>query len=94
MNIENQHEFKLIEGQFSPSDANTILLSLFNSKINYHTLESFSNHIRHGSDLENSRKRVQNLQDSIEKIKILIEEAISSGKKIKMESSVTITFVD
>jgi len=34
-------KYKLIEGQFSPSDSINILFALFNSKINFHQLESF-----------------------------------------------------
>ena len=33
--------FKLVEGQFKPSDSINILFTLFNSKINFHQLESF-----------------------------------------------------
>ena len=34
-------KYKLIEGQFSPSDSINILFALFNSKINFHQLEAF-----------------------------------------------------
>jgi hypothetical protein len=92
MNKESTHEFKLIDGQFNADDALHVLISLFNSKINYHQLESFSNHIRHGSDLSVSENRVQSLRNSIEGIKEVIKLAETNGKQLKIESVVQITF--
>jgi hypothetical protein len=92
MNKESTHEFKLIDGQFNADEALHVLISLFNSKINYHQLESFSNHIRHGSDLSVSENRVQSLRNSIEGIKEVIKLAETNGKQLKIESVVQITF--
>jgi hypothetical protein len=94
MNKQSTHEFKLIDGQFYPNEALHVLISLFNSKINYHQLESFSNHIRHGSDLSLSENRVQSLRDSIEGIKEVIKLAGENGKQLKIQSVVQITFED
>jgi hypothetical protein len=92
MSKQSTHEFKLIDGQFYPNEALHVLISLFNSKINYHQLESFSNHIRHGSDLSVSDDRVKALRDSIEGIKELIKDAGANGKQLKIQSIVQITF--
>lgn len=92
MKKQSTHEFKLIDGQFDPNEALHVLISLFNSKINFHQLESFSNHIRHGSDLSISQHRVESLKDSIEGIKELIKIAGANGKQLKVQSTVQITF--
>lgn len=39
--MNKTQKYKLIEGQFSPSDSINILFALFNSKINFHQLEAF-----------------------------------------------------
>lgn len=92
MSKQSAQEFKLIDGQFDPNEALHVLVSLFNSKINYHQLESFSNHIRHGSELSSSENRVKALRDSIEGIKELIKDVGADGKQFKIESTVRITF--
>lgn len=93
MENQNVQEFKLIDGQFHPDDAKNVLLSLFNNKIAYHQLESFSNHIRHGSDVAISQKRIHSLKESIENIKVILEEANATGKQLKIEGAIQITFV-
>jgi len=92
MSKQSTHEFNLIDGQFYPNEALHVLISLFNSKINYHQLESFSNHIRHGSDLAVSESRVDALRESIEGIKQIIKVAGANGKQLKIQSTVQITF--
>lgn len=92
MNKQSTHDFKLIDGQFNPSEALHVLISLFNSKINYHQLESFSNHVRLGTNLSDSETKVQSLQESVEGIKQIIKVAGANGKKLKIQSFVHITF--
>jgi hypothetical protein len=92
MSKQSTHEFKLIDGQFYPKEALHVLISLFNSKINYHQLESFSNHIRLGSDLAVSESRVDALRESIDGIKQIIKVAGANGKQLKIQSTVQITF--
>lgn len=94
MNDQSVNEFKLIEGQFNPDEAKNILLSLFNSKINYHQLDSFSNQIRNGNVATNSQNRILSLSESIENIKVIIAEANLSGKQVKIEGIIHISFVD
>lgn len=94
MKKPSEHEFKLIDGQFYPKDAKNVLLSLFNTKIDYHQLESFSNEIRGGSGVSSSQKRIQSLKNSIENIKSLIKEAELNGKQLKIEGLIQITFID
>jgi len=92
MNKQSAQEFKLIDGKFYSEEALHVLISLFNNKINYHQMESFSNHIRHGSDLAISENKIQSLRNSIEGIKEVIKVAGANGKQLKIESTVRITF--
>jgi hypothetical protein len=94
MQDQSSHEFKLIDGQFHPNEAKNMLMSLFNSKIEYHQLESFSNHIRLGSDSSFSQKRIHALTQSIESINDIIQEAIETGKQLKIEGLIQITFME
>jgi hypothetical protein len=44
------YQFKLIEGNFSSQDAKTVLMSVINSKINFHNLNAFSEFVKKNED--------------------------------------------
>jgi hypothetical protein len=90
--MENNFQFQLIDGAFTPSGATKILLSLINNKINYHSLESFSNEIRFDTDPSNSKKRIQELEEAQVSIVALLEKAEEEGVKLKIKSVIEIEF--
>lgn len=94
--MKNQaaHKFQLIDGQFHPDEAKNILMSLFTSKIEFHQLESFSNHVRLGKDSLFSKNRFQVLMQAIESIQALVQEANATGKRLKIEGTNQISFLD
>lgn len=71
--MENNQEFKLIDGTFSAEDADRVLTTLLNYKIDYHNREDFSNHIRFNKDIEHSKNVFKNLQKPKNKLKILLK---------------------
>lgn len=89
--MENHYDFKLIDGVFEPSDAEKVLISLINNKINYHHLEDFSNHIRFNDNLSHSKKRVQELHQTKEDLKKLIDQAKEKGYHLTVNSTIEIT---
>ncbi len=56
-----KHNTKLIEGNFSPEKAKTILMELLSRKINFHEKEKFSNELRFGEDRDHCAKRIKQL---------------------------------
>lgn len=84
------HDYKLIEGVFNPSDAEKVLLSVLNSKISYHTLESFSSEIRNEGDTERSQKRIAELKESTIAAKKLVEYAKEHGLQLKINSQIVV----
>lgn len=70
--MKNESQHKLIEGIFDPNEAKTLLNSLINNKISFHSLEDFSSQIRFNKDASHSKKRIEELN----KMKGLIEEVI------------------
>jgi hypothetical protein len=88
--MEKDYQFKLIEGQFAPSEAGKVLFSLINSKINYHNLEIFSNQIRFDEENPHSKSRLKNLLDTSEQIKELIKEASLKDMELKIDSIIKI----
>jgi hypothetical protein len=88
--MENNHEFKLIDGTFSAEDAERVLTTLLNYKIDYHNREDFSNHIRFNKDIEHSKKRIQELTETKGQIKILIQNSKSEDIKFVIKSNISI----
>lgn len=91
--MENNQEFKLIDGTFSIEDADRVLTTLLNYKIDYHNREDFSNHIRFNKDIEHSKKRIQELTETKEQIKNLIKNSKSEDIKFVIKSNISIELV-
>ena len=91
MNSTNQ--FKLIDGDFSPEESQKILMSLINSKIDFHSLFAFSNHIRFNGDADISKKRIEELTATRNEIASLIKESTINGKKFRIKSTIIIEVI-
>ncbi len=89
--MENETEFKLIDGIFSHEEAKNILTALFNYKIDYHNREDFSNHIRFNKDISHSKKRIQELLESKEVVLKMIENLKSTTANLAMKSFISIS---
>lgn len=87
-------KIKLIDGVFEPDEALRVLSGVINSKINYHKLEDFSNHIRFDSAISNSKKRIDELQKVQHELKELMEFAKINDKKIIVKSDILIELLD
>lgn len=88
--MKNNQEFKLIDGTFSMEDANRVLTTLLNYKIDYHNREDFSNHIRFNKNIEHSKKRIQELTEVKEQIRSLILNSESEDIKFIIKSNISI----
>lgn len=88
--MKNNQEFKLIDGTFSIEDANKVLTTLLNYKIDYHNREDFSNHIRFNKNIEHSKKRIQELTEAKEQIRSLFLNSDSEDIKFVIKSNISI----
>ena len=88
--MKNNQEFKLIDGTFSIEDANRVLTTLLNYKIDYHNREDFSNHIRFNKNIEHSKKRIQELTEVKEQIRSLILNCETEDIKFVIKSNISI----
>ena len=91
MNDINQ--FKFIDGDFSTEEAQVILMSLINNKIDFHNLFAFSNHIRFNNDINVSIKRVETLTATKSEIINLIRIAEEQGKNLRIKSTINIELI-
>lgn len=89
----DKYQFKLIEGNFSSQDAKTVLMSVINSKINFHNLNAFSEFVKNNEDCEISKRRISVLTSSLEDINKLLEESERNGKRLKINGDITIEII-
>jgi hypothetical protein len=88
MNDTNQ--YKLIDGDFDPNEAAKILFALVNSKINYHSMDAFSSHVRFGTNFLAQENRIKELSEVNVAIKKLADYAISNNKKMRITGVINI----
>jgi hypothetical protein len=91
--MKENFNYKLIDGVFNPSEAQQIMMDLINTKINYHSLDSFSNHIRFNTEITSSKIRIDELNETAESIKNLIELAEQNNMQLKLNSDISIEFI-
>lgn len=83
-------QYALIEGEFNAEEAGKILFALFNSKINYHSLESMRMKEQHNGSAEHAERRMNELMKSYNDIRMLLEKAEKDGVKLKIHGTVVI----
>ena len=88
--MEQDQNFKLIDGIFTAEEAEKVLTTLLNYKIDYHNREDFSNHIRFNQSIEHSKKRIQELYSTKDDIKKMIQESKKEGFNLIINSNITI----
>lgn len=94
MKTQEVKEFKLIDNTFTPDEANALLISLINSKINYHNLDDFSNFVRMDRNIEHSKKRVLELNETKNTIRSFIDLANEKGCNLMVKSTISIAFTN
>lgn len=92
--MDQQHTFKLIEGEFDAGSAWNILFTLVNSKINFHAMESFGISIRTGGDTSFHDKRIRELTQTTVDIKKALDYAEANNLRLKISSLISVQFVD
>lgn len=86
--------FQLIEGTFSPEEANRILGAMVKSKIDCHTLERHSHSERSHSGKARSEERLEELRELNASLKEFFETAAATERKLKTSGTIEIGFAD
>lgn len=92
--MENNHNFKLVDGQFDSTEAGKILFTLINSKINYHNLQAFSIRERFSGDVSHLNKRVEALKNVCEDLKEILDYAEKNRMELKIDGVINIEMVE
>ena len=89
--MKNESQHKLIEGIFDPNEAKTLLNSLINNKISFHSLEDFSSQIRFNKDTDHSKKRIEELNKMKALIDVVINQAEVEKHTLEIECMIKIS---
>jgi hypothetical protein len=89
---ERKKEIKLIDGVFSPSEANSLLISLIDNKINYHKIDDFSYHIRTDRHPHHSKERVTELLETKAQLTSWMNLAKQQSGKLTIKGTISIEF--
>lgn len=92
--MKNCQNLKLTECFFSEDEAKEILISFFNSIINFHNIKNWSSNERYGKQDEISQKRIFELRKEVVKLQVILTEAKLQNKKIVVSSHIDITLLD
>lgn len=93
MKTEEKNEFKLIDSTFTPIEAKNVLSDLITSKINYHKVDDFSQHIRFERDSQHSKNRIEQLKSAQVELNEFINIAKAKGLNLVVKSTVYIEYV-
>ncbi len=83
-----QQKFKIVEGEFSPSETAEVLFTLINDKIRFHNLKASEITERFNGDTSQSERRIKELQASKEQIKDMILTARDLGQTIQIRGTI------
>lgn len=92
--MEKQHTFKLIDGEFTPSEARSILYALITSKMNFHSTESFGISVRTSGDTSFHENRIKQLAQNNRDVKELMDYAEENKFRLKINGIIEIKLMN
>jgi len=88
-------KIQLVEGEFTPTQASEIIMSLINQKINYHKLEGMQQYESdHNMDNATLSFRIKELENEKIIAKEFISEMRSQGKKLKIDGTLILKMAE
>lgn len=91
--MNNIEQLTIIEGNFSEVEAREILMNIFSTKINFHSIKNLSSQERFGKDDEIAQKRIPELKNEIERLEQILKEANANNKRLLVSSQISISLL-
>ncbi len=92
--MKKQNNFRLIDGEFDADAARNILFTLVNSKINFHSMESFGIKVRSSGDISFHEKRIKELSVTNAEIKKVMDYAAKNNIRLKIDGTIKIKLLN
>ncbi|MEZ5572745.1 MAG: hypothetical protein R3E64_12050 [Halioglobus sp.] len=87
----DKHDYLFISGVFYPDEANQVLMTLIEDKINFHRKNIWSRRERFGETDTVGSRRIVELRQTKADITALIEQAESSEQRLRINCTIEIT---
>ncbi len=81
----------IINGDFTSDEAKEVLMDLFRSKINFHTIKNWSTQERFGKDDLIAQERIPALTNDMKKLEEILIEAKNKNKRLVVNSDIYIS---
>ena len=91
--METIHQFKIIDGDFSASEARQVLMNMLSSKISFHSMEIFSIQERFNGDVSRSVKRIRELKAIGDSLNTIFDDTAAKGMKLRIKGSIELRLV-
>lgn len=95
MTAEVMQKVQLVDGSFSPSEAQDLINGLIDEKINFHKIQRLC---RYESDEKNpcsfQNDRLAELKEEKRSLKSIIEEARANGMQLKINGTLEIELIN
>jgi hypothetical protein len=90
-----KQKFQLVKGDFTPSEASDVIMSLIEEKINFHQKQRLQNwEQNHKSNSDEIDKRINQLENEKQAIKDFISDARNQKSNLNINGILEITIVD
>ena len=89
--METKSNLILINGIFSPEEAKEVLMNILASKVQFHELKNLRSIVTKDSEDQTSISRVRQLKETIEELKLILNEASENNMGLSIKSNIEIT---
>ena len=89
--METKSNLILINGLFSPEEAKEVLMNILASKVQFHELKNLRSIVTKDSEDQTSISRVRQLKETIEELKLILNEASENNMGLSIKSNIEIT---
>ena len=90
---DKNESFHLVKGQFAPNEAREVLLSLIDSKIQFHELQIMRKKARGDGDIEAAKARIETLLMNREHVLKTTSLCDALGCELELEAEVVLSLV-
>ena len=88
--MEEELNFRLVDGRFNVADANLLLMELLRFKIGFHEQKLFSDYNEFNRDNSNSKKRIATLNRTLQEVRRLMADAKGAGMEVEITCMVQV----
>ena len=92
--MNNNTSLSIIDGKYTPEEANELIGKIYVSKIEFNKLKNLSSQVRYGIDDPKAIERIEVLKSNLEKFNSLISTAKENNQQLIISSEISFKLVN